>query len=259
MNSKTTKVLNEIQEQKDSGKGMGFLVIDPPDQTPEHAGKLAKLADESGFFANVIGGSVGAHGELLDSTIKHIKENSSRPTILFPGNIGTISRYADAIYFMSMFNSRNPYYITGAQTVSCLHIKQIGLEAIPTSYILFEPGEAVGWVGDANLIPRNKPYIGALNALASEMLGHKLVIFESGSGAESCVPAKTIGAARKAIDIPIVIAGGVRTKELAYESIRAGADILHIGTSIAQKDLNTAETRMKEMIGAINKAAKDRK
>src|SRR3989344_8126395 len=150
---KTGKTYQKIIKLLNEKKALTFLVIDPPNQEPETAGKIAKAGEEAGIDAVTVGGSVGAQGEILDLTIKAIKANSSLPVIIFPGNIATISKHADAIYFMSMLNSLDPYYITGAQIASSLPLKKIGLETIPTSYIITEPGRAVGWVGRAHLIP----------------------------------------------------------------------------------------------------------
>ena len=56
-------------------KGLAFLVIDPPNQEPKLAGKLASIAESSGFGAIAIGGSVGAEGKLLEDTLQEIKDN----------------------------------------------------------------------------------------------------------------------------------------------------------------------------------------
>ena len=92
-------------------------------------------------------------------------------------------------------------------------------------------------------------------------MGSHLVILESGSGAEEPAPVQSIAACRKLIEIPIVVAGGVRTPQLAYESIKAGADIVHIGTSINDVSGDKEKTKklMKEMIEAVRKAGKERK
>ncbi len=151
------KVLEFVQKRISEDGGLSFLVIDPPNQSPEVAGKLAKVAQEAGVDALCVGGSVGAQGELLDKTILEIKDKSSLDVILFPGNIASLSKHADAIYFMSMLNSLDPYYITGAQIASAWPVKKMGLEVIPTSYIVVEPGRAVGWVGRAQPVPRELP------------------------------------------------------------------------------------------------------
>jgi len=250
------KILKEIEEKK----GLVFLVIDPPDQSPEEAGIIAGLAEKAGIAAFAVGGSIGAQGSTLDKTIKQIKANSSLPVILFPGNIATLSPKADAAYFMSMLNSRDPYFISGAQTVSSIPIKKMNLETIPTSYLVFEPGRAVGWVGQANLIPRDVPYVGAAAALAGQFMGSHLVILESGSGASSPVPPENIKVIASTVDIPIIVAGGVKTPKMAFDSIQAGASIVHVGTAVdnVHKNKDKAFKLMKEFVSAASDGGKKR-
>ena len=249
-------ILKEIEEKK----GLVFLVIDPPDQSPEEAGVMAKLAEEAGISAFAVGGSIGAQGSTLDKTIKEIKANSSLPVILFPGNIATLSPKADAAYFMTMLNSRDPYYLSGAQTASSIPIKKMNLETIPTSYLVFEPGKAVGWVGQANLIPRDVTYIGAAAALAGQYMGSHLIILESGSGAPSCVPPENVKAISMVVDVPIIVAGGVKTPKMAEEVISAGASIVHVGTAVdnVYKNKDKAAKLMKEFVLAARKGGKNR-
>jgi len=132
----------------------------------------------------MIGGSTGASGLVLDQTILKIKEVTDLPTILFPGSAAGVSAYADAIFFMSLLNSNNPYWIIGAQALGSPKIKKIGIETIPMGYVIVQPGGTAGWVGDAKLIPRNKADIAAAYAMAAEFLGMRLFYLEAGSGAE---------------------------------------------------------------------------
>lgn len=240
--------------------GLTFLVIDPPNQSPEIAGRTAKLAEEVGVNAIAVGGSVGAQGELLDGTILQIKENSSLPVVLFPGNIATISKHADAIYFMSMLNSLDPYYISGAQIVSSMPIKRLNLEPIPTSYIIVEPGRAVGWVGRAKIIPRELPYLAAATALAGEFMGAHACILEAGGGAPSPAPIEMVKMVRDAINIPLIVAGGVRNEKYAYDTIKAGADVIHVGTAIEEtsSDLKAAKAKLTKITSAVKKAGKEK-
>ena len=242
-------------------KGLAFLVLDPPNQPVEVAGKIAKLAEQSGFDAATVGGSVGAQGELLDKTIMAVKENCSLPVILFPGNIATLSNKADAVYFMTMLNSNDPYYLSGAQTAASFPVKRMGLEVIPTSYIVVEPGRAVGFIGRAQLVPRNLPYLAAASALAGQMMGSHLVILESGGGAQAPAPAEMVSAVKSAIEIPLVVAGGVRTEQFAFETIKAGADIVHVGSALekAKNNLEEAKKIMQSIINGVRKGAKAKK
>jgi phosphoglycerol geranylgeranyltransferase len=127
---KLGKVETYIHEKLKKGR-LHFVLLDPDDDPPELAGKLAMMSEEIGVDAIMVGGSTGAEGEVLDKVVKAIKENSSLPVILFPGSHGGISRYADAIFFMSLLNSRNPFFITGAQALGAFQVKRYGIEPIP--------------------------------------------------------------------------------------------------------------------------------
>jgi len=185
-----------------------------------------------------VGGSVGAQGLLLDDVIRGIKKRISIPLVLFPGNIATISPHADAIFFMSLLNSRNPYWIFGAQTLSAPLLKQLKIEPLPMGYILIEPGGTAGWVGDANLVPRNKPKIAATLALAGQFLGQRIIFTDAGSAAFAPIPTEMVATVKKTIEIPLLVGGGIRTPEQAGRIIEAGADWVQIGTVVEKaKDL----------------------
>ncbi len=248
-----SKLLTQLKEES----GALFLVIDPPNQSPSQAAKISKIAEEAGAKAIAVGGSLGAQGKLLDDTILAIKDVCSIPTILFPGNIATLSSNADAIYFMSMLNSNDPYYISGAQVASSFPIKKIGLEVIPTSYIIVEPGRAVGFMGRAQLIPRNLNYLAAANALAGEFMGSKLAILESGGGAPCPVTKEMVSVTKQAISIPLLIAGGVNKPEYAFDCISAGADIVHVGSAIEKTGSEKeAANKLKKLCVAVKDGAK---
>ncbi len=252
------KFYSQMLEKIEQKKKQVFIVIDPPNQTPEQAGQIAKESQEAGVDAIAIGGSVGAQGEQLHETIAQIKENSSLLTTLFPGNIGTISQKSDAIYFMSMLNSLDPYYITGAQISSAFELKKSGIEIIPTSYIIVAPGRAAGWVGSAKPIPRDLPYIGAITALAGQYMGSKLAILESGGGAPEPAPLEMISHTRKLIDIPLLVAGGIKNDKHAFDVFKAGADIIHVGTAIEDTNGSTKDMKKKleSLVAAAKKASK---
>ncbi len=252
-NGKVEKYL--IEKRNEQGCYLMSL-IDPPDQTPQEAGKMAREAQEGGSDIILVGGSASAQGDILDQTIMNIKESCSLPVLLFPGNIGTTSKHADAIYFMSMMNSRNPYWISQAQVLGSVIVKKMGIEAIPTAYLVVEPGQAVGYIGDANLLPRNKPYIAAQYALASEMLGMRVIITDSGSGAPSPPDPSFIAAVRKAISPETLYhyAGGVRTPEQAAGLVKAGANGVHVGTAF--ENLKDMKSRVKQFSDAMKSEGK---
>jgi phosphoglycerol geranylgeranyltransferase len=236
-------------EKKSARGGVHLTLIDPEKQGPEIAADMAKEAFNGGTDGIMIGGSAGINQPLLDATAKAIKGEVGLPVILFPGDVTGITRYADAIFFMSLLNSRNPYYITGAQAIGAPFVKKAGVEAIPMGYIVVEPGGAVGYVGDAKLIPRGRGDIAAGYALAAQYFGMKLVYLEAGSGAEKHVPSEMITLVKSLIDIPLVVGGGIKTGEDAGEVKKAGADIIVTGTVV--ESVKDVKGRIEEITSAI--------
>lgn len=233
---KEGKVELYIKETLATKGAMLFTLIDPVDyRTVEEAVRTAKKCAESCADMIVIGGSTGAQGELLDNTAKRIREEVDVPLVLFPGNISAITRHADAIYFMSMLNARNPYWITQAQMLAAPTIKMFNIEPLPVGYIIVSPGGTAGWVGDANFVPREKPKIAASLAMAGEFLGNRFIITDTGSNprlqSSGPVPKEMIRAVRASISVPYIVAGGIMsTKELS-DAFSSGADIVQIGTA----------------------------
>ena len=251
---KTEKyILKRIEETG----GILSIIIDPVDYpSKEKAIETGLAAHRAGADIIAVGGSIGAQGELLDTVTKGIKEKADVPVVLFPGNIATVTPHADAIYFMSLLNSRNPYYISQAQTLAAPLIKQLGIEPLPVGYIVVEPGGTVGWVGDANVVPRAKPKIAAALAMAGEFSGHRIIFTDAGSAAFAPVPTEMVAIVKKSIDVPYLVAGGIRTPEQAGEIISAGADWVQIGT--AAENSRNAEELVGKLVSEIRKAGKSK-
>jgi phosphoglycerol geranylgeranyltransferase len=236
---KPGKVERYIYERLAEKGALMFMLVDPVDyKTPDAAIRTAKAACDGGADLMLVGGSIGAQGELLDYVTKGIKEVIDIPVVLFPGNIATLTRNADAVYFMSLLNARNTYWITNAQMLSAPLVKQLGIEPLPMGYIVVQPGGTVGWVGDVNMVPREKTKIAAALALAGEYLGNKFIITDVGSNPQmqgyGPVPAEMIKAVKDVISVPYIVAGGIRDVDLLRTTIKSGADIVQVGTAIEQ-------------------------
>ncbi|MDD1760810.1 MAG: geranylgeranylglyceryl/heptaprenylglyceryl phosphate synthase [Methanothrix sp.] len=217
-----------------AARGAGHLtLIDPDSQSPEEAARMARAATEGGTDAIMVGGSVGAAGVLLHETVKKIKEQTDLPVILFPGSVAGLCENADAVFFMSLLNSRSPAYIVENQVLGAPLVLRYGLEPLPMAYIIIEPGGTVGYVGDARLIPRRKPELAAAYALAAKYMGMRLVYLEAGSGADSPVPTKMVALVKKLIgNILLIVGGGIRSGATAAELVAAGADLIVTGTAV---------------------------
>ncbi len=252
---KTGNVEKYINEKIEKDGGIISIIIDPVDYPHmQKAIDTAIMAHEAGFDIVAVGGSIGAQGKLLDSVTKAIKEKVKTPVVLFPGNIATITPYADAIYFMSLLNSRNPYWISQAQTLAAPLIKNLNVEPLPIGYIVVEPGGTVGWVGDANVVPRNKPQIAAALALAGQYNGNRIIFTDAGSAAYEPVPVEIVSAVSHAIDVPYLVAGGIKTPKQAGDIIAAGADWIQIGTA-AEKSKDPKKM-LKSFVDAVKQAGR---
>jgi phosphoglycerol geranylgeranyltransferase len=214
--------------------GAGHLtLIDPDSQSPAQAGAMALAAANGGTDAIMVGGSVGAAGILLHETVRVIKEKTDLPVILFPSSVAGLCENADAVFFMSLLNSRTPAYIVENQALGAPLILRYGLEPIPMAYIIVEPGGTVGFVGDARLIPRRKPELAAAYALAAKYMGMRLVYLEAGSGADSPVPVGMVALVKKLLgDVLLIVGGGIRSGRAAAELVAAGADLIVTGTGV---------------------------
>jgi phosphoglycerol geranylgeranyltransferase len=209
-----------------------LALLDPDKQDGCEAGIIAKKMKEAGTDAIMIGGSTGVTSENLSETAVAIKETSGLPTIHFPGGPGALSKNVDSIFFMSMVNSMDPFWIIKAQAGASAYIKKLGIETISLGYIIVEPGMKVGEVGRADAIKHNEIDRAVGYALACEMFGMDLVYLEAGSGADRPVPPEMISAVRKVLSIPLIVGGGIRTPEAAKAARLAGANAIVTGTFI---------------------------
>ncbi len=244
-----------VEEIKEKGI-IHFTLIDPVKTTLKESVKIAKNADKAGSTAIMIGGSLGVEQTILDQTIKKIKENCKKPIILFPGGVSGLSKHADAIWFMSLLNSTNPYFIIHAQMSAAPIIKSFKIEPIPLAYIIFEPGEAAGYMGMAHPIPRKKPEIAAAYALAAQYLGIRFLYLEAGSGASQTVPEKAVKLIRKTVNIPIIVGGGIKTEQDFRKLAKAGADAIVTGT-LGEEKIN--ENKLAKYIKIAQLTAKTTK
>ena len=164
--------------------------------------------------------------------------------ILFPGNITGISNHADAILFSSLLNSTNTYFIIGAQAIGAMQVKKSNLEAIPMGYLVFGGDSTTGFVGQIREIPRNKPAIAVMYAMAAHYLGMRTLYLEAGSGSSSVVPNEIIAAVRKYYPGLLIVGGGVTDSDSATAISAAGADVIVIGNMLKSADFEGKLTQI---------------
>ena len=211
-----------------------MTLLDPQKIGADRSAEIASEAEKGGTFAIMVGGSTLASKNDLDAGVKKIKSLVDVPVILFPNDIAGVSKYADAIWFMSLLNSRLTYYVIDAQAMSAYTVKNYGLEPIPLGYIIVGPGGTVGYIGQARGIPYDRPELATAYALASQMLGTRFIYLEAGSGAKAPVPPEMIGLVKSQLEVPLIVGGGIRDGASARAAVEAGADIVVTGNLVEE-------------------------
>lgn len=245
------KVEKYLLERITMEKTIHVTLIDPEKVTAQQASIIAKGAWVSGTSAIMVGGSTFVSTKHLDNVVKAIKQSIKLPVILFPNNVTGISRHADAIWFMSLLNSVDPYFIMGAQILGAPLIKRYGLEPIPMAYIIVGEGGTASIIGKAVPIPYNKPELAIAHALAGQYLGMRFVYLEAGSGAKNPVPPEMIHAVKSQINVPLIVGGGIKTKDQALAAASAGADVVVTGNVVEN---GRVEEKIVEIIKGIRES-----
>lgn len=191
---------------------------------------LNKIPKETTHF--FVGGSTVKFGE-TEETVKALKAESKLPIFLFPGDHSHITPLADALLFLTLLSGRNAEYLIGQQIKSILKLKNTSLEIISTGYILIDGGtdSAVSKVTKTNPLPQENIDEIVNTALAGQYMGAKLIYLEAGSGAKFPVKPEIISEVKKAINIPLIIGGGIKTEIQKQEAYKAGANMIVMGTA----------------------------
>ncbi|MEP6845095.1 MAG: geranylgeranylglyceryl/heptaprenylglyceryl phosphate synthase, partial [Panacibacter sp.] len=222
---------------KKSLRQRSFTVLIDPDKVDGiKIDKLVSLSVDAKVDYFFVGGSL-VISNYLDQCIQHIKAACNIPVILFPGAPSQVSKYADALLYLSLISGRNPELLIGQHVISAPFVKQSGLEIMPTGYMVVDGGAptTVSYISNASPIPSDKNEIAMCTAMAGEMLGMKLIYMDSGSGAKRPVTETMIEKVASHIEVPLIVGGGITDPEKAYLNCKAGADIIVVGNAI-EKD-----------------------
>ena len=224
--SSTSRIYANLFSEK--GKKIAVL-IDPDKHNENSLTELINLADESKIDFFLIGGSLLLNP--INETISKIKQQTSTPLILFPGNLLQLTDKVDAMLLLSLISGRNPELLIGNHVIAAPLIKNTGIQTISTGYMLIGTGNttSVEYISNTNPIPANKTDIALATAIAGELLGMQLIYMDAGSGADYPILADMIKTVKANISIPLVIGGGIRTNEQVKTTCEAGADIVVIG------------------------------
>ena len=235
-------LLSFIQQSRAEKRKLLAVLLDPEKVKPETLPLLADVAD-----LLFLGSSTGnGTGEL----VRTLRGITSKPLVLFPGQIDQFTDEADALLFLSVLSSRNPEMLIGRQTAVARRVKESGIESIPMGYILIDGGteSSVAKASCSTPIAATDTEAVVDTSIAAQLLGKQLVYLEAGSGAKRPVSTSIIASVRSRIDIPLIVGGGIRTSEMMYAAFAAGADIVVIGNHFEQHPETASQFRIQNKI-----------
>lgn len=231
--NESMNIYKKITVNRKANKKSFALLIDPDKQNKNQLLSIIEKANDAKTDYFFVGGSLLTN-DSLDLCLNTLKENSTIPIVLFPGNAMQVNDKADGILFLSLISGRNAEMLIGKQVITAPILKQSSLEVLPTGYILIDSGKptTVSYMSNTTPIPANKNTVAACTAMAGEMLGLKLIFMDGGSGAKSPISEAMIKEVRKSISVPLIIGGGINSGKKAIANCKAGADIIVVGNAI---------------------------
>jgi len=231
------KLYQDILECVSQKKKLLAVLIDPDKMTIEMAFGFIEKVNKSIVTHIFIGGSSVADNA-TEKLVAEIKRCTHLPVILFPGDVNQITNKADALLYLSLISGRHPDYLIGKHVESVSILRKSNLEIIPTGYILIENGKETSVQKVTDSLPMSRHNIQAISdtAKAGELLGLKLIYLEAGSGAKHPVSEEIISVVKQDLGIPLIVGGGIKSKEQLDKAYNAGADMLVIGTAFEEDE-----------------------
>ena len=230
---KKNQIYSSLQQMQEVNRKQIAVLLDPDSIGSEQAlVHTVELCNEANVDLILVGGSLITNG-FWDSCIEIIKEKTSIPLVLFPGNIMQTHPKADAILFLSMISGRNPDLLIGKHVLAAPLLKKSGIEVIPTAYMIVDGGNltSVMYMSNTTPLPSDKNNIAACTAMAGDMLGLKVTYMDAGSGALNPISTSMIKEVKAQINGPLFIGGGIKTEAQAIATCQAGADVVVVGNA----------------------------
>lgn len=245
-------VREHILSLKRQGKKGFAILIDPDKIRPEECAAMAERINQARIDFVLVGGSLLVNDNIRQ-VIPELKRLVQAPVIVFPGNLLQLSTEADALLFLSVISGRNPEMLIGNHVVAAPLLKASGIEVVPTGYMLIDTGRttAVHYMSGTQPIPWDKADIAACTAMAGELLGLQLIYMDGGSGAEKTISTEMISAVAGSVDIPLIVGGGIRTRKHAEAILKAGADIIVVGTALEKSEPGALLYDLPELIATF--------
>jgi putative glycerol-1-phosphate prenyltransferase len=219
-------------DQRNQGDTSLWILLDP-DRCNNSFWAMMESLEFDQFLAGFLVGSSLQTTTDYPHFLEQVRSRTSLPIVLFPGSGMQISSKADGFLVLSLISGRNPEYLIGQHVAYASLLRDSGLDLIPTGYLLIDGGKVTTahYITQTLPIPGDKPDIAAITALAGAQLGLKAIYLDCGSGALKPVSPAMVAAVREAVDLPIIVGGGITNAEQIMALRKAGADWIVIGNA----------------------------
>lgn len=213
-----------------------------PQLDPERVGadsfhKVLKQISDIGVTHISIGSSLvvpALFQQMIDVAVKDFDFS----VVTYPTNSAVCFlkgvRDKTAVYWMSVLNAENPFYLKDALIMNSSIIADSEFEPIPTAYVFDDRGapKTASWLARTVPVPRDKPEISLAIALAAQYLGMRIYIMASGSGSKLIPPVSHLDLLSKKTNLFLIPTSGIATASDAEEMFKHNADSIHVGTAL---------------------------
>ena len=232
MSSLMSSIYQHILDSVSKSEKLLAVLIDPDKMQVEQVSGFMSKANQSIATHVFVGGSEVREG-LTEALVVEIKKHTKLPVILFPGDVVQVTDKGDGILFLSLISGRNPEYLIGKHVEAVSKLKATSLEVLPTGYMLIENGRQTSVERISQTTPIKRAAIRTIidTAKAGELLGMKLIYLEAGSGATHPIEPEIIRKVKQELCVPLIVGGGIRSKQELESAFNAGADLVVIGTA----------------------------
>jgi putative glycerol-1-phosphate prenyltransferase/phosphoglycerol geranylgeranyltransferase len=194
------------------------VLLDPDSLPPLELSRTACEVEGAGADLLLVGGSSASPG-VFEAGMKAIRAASTLPVVLFPGSYHQVVEGADGILFTTLLSGRNPQYLAEEQVNGAPRVRRLGLESIPTAYLLIESGvpTTVQLVSGTLPLPRTAEDSVLHHVWAAACMGMRWAYLEAGSGAVDPVPVPLLRRVVEEGGVQVIVGGGLRTPEAVAE------------------------------------------
>ncbi len=223
------------------GRKLFTILIDPEKCDSKKLEQYANAINANPVDFVFVGGSQMQCS--VTETVSFLRSRLSIPIVLFPGNALQFAENSDAILLLSLISGRNAEFLIGQQVKASKMLKKSAIEILPTGYVLIDGGResATEKVSKTQPISATDTELIVATALAGEQLGLRLIYLEAGSGALAPVSKEVIAAVHAELSVPLIVGGGIKTREDLLAAYASGADMVVVGNALEENPNKLSE------------------